>query len=65
LTAVYCNPLPKLLNGTLTPAGCSQAKSRFGEECNATCLVRETIAKIAEPADNDSISPRNCRKVSN
>lgn len=37
VTAVFCNPLPKVLNGTLSPTKCLQAKMRYGEECNVTC----------------------------
>ena len=37
--AVYCNPLAKVVNGTLSPAKCSMAKMRYGDRCNATCAV--------------------------
>ena len=29
--------MPKLVNGTILPAKCWQAKSRYGEECDSTC----------------------------
>ncbi|KZS17024.1 putative Sushi [Daphnia magna] len=36
---VFCNPLPKVMNGTWTPSKCPQAKMRYGEQCNATCAT--------------------------
>lgn len=37
--AVFCNPLPKVMNGTWGPSKCPQAKIRYGEHCNATCAT--------------------------
>lgn len=37
--AVFCNPVPKVMNGTWAPSKCPMAKMRYGEYCNATCAT--------------------------
>ena len=44
---MFCNPLPKVMNGTWAPSKCPQAKMRYGEHCNVRHLgdgIRATRA---------------------
>ncbi len=47
-TAVFCNPLPKVINGTILPAKCLQVKMRYAEECAVTCAPGYELRGPAE-----------------